>query len=165
MSNIDEKKLVVNEIKDKLKNASSLILVNSRGLTAEQDTALRKKLREAEVFYKVYKNTMLKLAFKETQFESLSEYLAGPTCVAISYQDATCAARIISKEKKSCDKLEFKAGVIDGALYDSEGINTIANIPSREELLSKLLGSFKSPMASFARVIKAIAEKKEKEVA
>ena len=161
MPNIEQKQAVINEIKEKLQGASSVILVNSRGLTAEQDTELRKKLREAGVFYKVYKNTMIKLAVDGTQFKSLSEYLSGPTCVAISYQDTTCAARIINTKMKTCDKLEFKAGVVDGTLYDADGVKTIASIPSREELLSRLLGSCKSPMASFARLVKAIAEKKE----
>ncbi len=160
MPNIEKKQVVVSEIKEKLQDAVSLILVNSRGLTVEQDTQLRKKLRQANVFYKVYKNTMVKLAIKDTQFESLSDYLDGPTTVAISYDEPTFAANIINKEMKDIDNLEFKAGVIESTLYDAASMIAIANIPPRNELLSKLLGSFKSPMASFARVINAIAEKK-----
>jgi large subunit ribosomal protein L10 len=157
---IEQKQVVVNEIKEKLENASSVVLVSARGLTVDQDTALRKKLREAGVAYKVYKNTMVTLAVKDTPFEGLDKYLNGPTAVAISYEDATAAARVISSELKTAPKLEFKAGVIESTVYDAEGIKAIANIPPRAELLSKLLGSFKSPMSTFARLINAVAEKK-----
>lgn len=160
MPNIEKKQAVVAQIKENLNNAVSVILINARGLTVDKDTQLRKKLREAGIVYKVYKNTMLKFAVKDTEFDCLGKYLKGPSAVAISYNDATNAARIINKEMKTAEQLEFKAGVIDGILYDSVGVNAIANIPPREELISKLLGSFKSPMASFARVINAIAEKK-----
>lgn len=153
MSKLEKKQVVVSEIKTKLENAVSVVLVNARGLTVQQDTELRRKFREANVDYKVYKNTMLRFAVKDTPFEGLCEFLEGPTSIAISYGEAIAAARIISKEP-----VEFKAGVVDNVVYDAEGIKAIANIPSREELLAKLLGSFKSPMASFARVIKAIAE-------
>lgn len=158
MPKVEEKQVVVNEIKDKLLKASSIVLVNARGLTVEQDTLLRKNLREAGVDYKIYKNTMVNFAVEGTQYEDIKPYLAGPTAVAFSYEDATVAARIISKEIKVAPALEFKAGVIDSVVYDAAGVSAIANIPSKEELLSKLLGSFKSPMASFARLINAIAE-------
>lgn len=161
MPKIEQKQVIVEEIKKNLEGAKSVVLIDSRGLGAGEDTELRKNLREAKVFYKVYKNTMLKLAFKDSEFENLSEYLSGPSAVAISYDEPTSAARIISKQAKDNEHIEFKAGVLEGVLYDSKAIVSIANIPPREELLSKLLGSFKSPMASFARVIKAIAEKQE----
>lgn len=160
MPNLEKKKAIVSQIKENLSNAVSVVLVNARGTTVEADTQLRKKMRESNIVYKVYKNTMVKLAIEGTQFEPLKDYLDGPTSVAIAYEDATSAARIINNAMKENDKLEFKAGIIDGALYDAAQMKEIANIPSREELLSKLLGSFKSPMASFARVINAIAEKK-----
>lgn len=159
MPNIEKKQAVVAEIKENLNNAVSVILVNARGLTVAKDSELRKKLRESEIFYKVYKNTMLKFALKDSKFEPLIEYLNGPTAVAISYNDATASARIMNKEMGDEENFQFKAAVIDGIFYDTDGVNAIANIPPREELLAKLLGSFKSPMASFARVIKAIAEK------
>lgn len=159
MPNIEKKQAVVAEIKENLNNAVSVILVNARGLTVAKDSELRKKLRESEIFYKVYKNTMLKFALKDSKFEPLIEYLNGPTAVAISYNDATASARIMNKEMRDEENFQFKAAVIDGIFYDTDGVNAIANIPPREELLAKLLGSFKSPMASFARVIKAIAEK------
>lgn len=159
MPNIEKKQAVVAEIKENLNNAVSVVLVNARGLTVAKDSELRKKLRESGIFYKVYKNTMLKFAIKDSKFEPLIEYLNGPTAVAISYDDATASARIMNKEMRDEENFQFKAAVIDGIFYDTNGVNAIANIPPREELLAKLLGSFKSPMASFARVIKAIAEK------
>lgn len=159
MAKVEQKQVVVNEIKEKLEKAVSVVIVNSRGLTVEQDTALRKKLREAGVEYKVYKNTMINFAVKGTQFEGLSEFLSGPSAVAFSYEDATTAASILNAQAKDLKALQFKAGVIENVVYDAEGMKVIADIPSREVLLSKLLGSFKSPMSSFARVIQQIADK------
>lgn len=156
---IEQKQVIVNEIKAKLENAASVVLVDGRGLTVAQDTDLRRKLREAGVEYKVYKNSMLELAFKDTPFEELTGHLAGPTTMAVSYGDATAAARAISKELKNLAKLSFKAGVVENVLYDDKGMKAVADIPSRDELLAKLLGSFKSPLASFARVMGKIAEK------
>ncbi len=109
---------------------------------------------------KYTKNTMVRFAIKDTQFEGLEPYLEGPSTFAFSYEDATAAASILSKTAKEVKVLEFKAGVVEGITYDAEGMKAIAEIPSREVLLSKLLGSFKSPVSSFARVIKQIAEKK-----
>ena len=157
---IEEKKKIVDGIKKNFEGAVSIVLINARGLKADEETQLRKELREAKIIFKVYKNTMLKFAFDDSEFKNLSEYLSGPTTVAISYDDATSAARIINKFMKENENLEFKAGFISGNFYNGEEVKAIANIPSREELLSKLLGSIKSPMASFARVIKAIADKK-----
>ncbi len=132
-----------------------------RGLTVEQDTALRKQLREAGVTYKVYKNTMLNFAIKGTDFEGLSAHLEGPTAIAVSKEDATAPARILFNFAKSAEALELKAGVVEGTYYDQDGIKVIATVPSREELLAKFLGSIQSPIANFARVIKQIAEKNE----
>jgi len=160
MPKVAEKQVVINEIKEKLEKASSLVLVNARGLTVEQDTILRRKLREGGIDYKVYKNTMVNFAVKDTVFEAVTPHLEGPTALAISYDDATAAARIISKEQKAMPVIEFKAGVIDSTYYDGKGVLAIANIPSREELLSKLLGSFKSPISTFARLVSQIAESK-----
>ena len=158
MPKIEQKQLVIAEIKEKLARAVSVVLVDARGVTVEQDTQLRKKFREAGVDYKVYKNSMIDFAIKDTPFSELEQYLAGPTSVAIAYEDATAGAAIIAKELKDIKALEFKAGVVEGITYDAKGIEAIANIPSREELLSKLLGSFKSPLSSFARVIDQIAQ-------
>ncbi|MCI9355045.1 MAG: 50S ribosomal protein L10 [Firmicutes bacterium] len=165
MAKVEQKKVIVDEIKQKLEKASSVVVVNARGLTVEQDTILRKSLREAGVDYKVYKNTMVRFAIKDTQFEGLEPYLEGPSTFAFSYEDATAAASILSKTAKEVKVLEFKAGVVEGITYDAEGMKAIAEIPSREVLLSKLLGSFKSPVSSFARVIKQIAEKNGEQAA
>jgi len=164
MAKIEQKQVVVTEIQEKLAKAASVVMVNARGLTVEQDTVLRKQLREAGIDYKVYKNTMVHLAIQGTQYEGLDEYLAGPSAFAFSYEDATTAASVLNKAAKDMKVLEFKAGVIEGVVYDAEGMKLVAEIPSKEVLLSKLLGSFKSPMSSFARVIDQIA-KKDGEVA
>ena len=160
MPKIAEKQVIVNEIKEKLDRAKSVVLVNARGLTVEQDTILRRKLREAAVDYKVYKNTMMTFAVADTPFEGLKPFFEGPSTLAVCYDDPMAAARVINKELKAMPKLEFKAAVIEGTVYDAAGAKQIADIPSREELLSKLLGSFKSPMASFARVINEVAKEK-----
>ena len=159
MAKVELKQPIVEEISAGIKDAQSVVLVDYRGLTVEQDTALRKSLREAGITYKVYKNTMMNFAFKGTEFEGLSEYLEGPTAIAISTTDATAPARVICKFAKDAKALEVKGGVVEGTKYDAAGILEISKIPSREELLSKLLGSIQSPIANFARVIKQIAEK------
>ena len=159
MPKIEEKQKVVNEIKEKLEKASSVVLVDARGLTVEQDTKMRKALREAGVDYKVYKNTMMNFAFKGTQFEGLSEYLEGPSAMAYSTEDATAPARVLAQFAKTADKLEIKAGVVEGTVYDAKGMAAIANIPSRDVLISKLLGSLQSPITNFARVMNQLAEK------
>ena len=153
------KNVVVDEIKEKLSRSKSIVLVDARGLTVEQDTTLRKSLRKAGgVEYKVYKNSMINFAIQGTEFEGISEYLAGPTTVAFSYEDATAAASQINKHLKAMPMLEFKASAMEGNVYDAAKTKLIADIPSKDVLLSRLLGSLKSPMASFARVINAIAE-------
>ena len=159
MAKIEIKQPIVEEISANIKDAQSVVLVDYRGLTVEQDTKLRKELREAGVNYKVYKNTMMNFAFKGTDFESLAPYLEGPSAVAISTTDATAPARILAKFAKTANALEIKAGVVEGTLYDAAGMQTIASVPSREELLSKLLGSIQSPIANFARCMNQLAEK------
>ena len=159
MAKVELKKPIVDQISEELNGAKAAVLVDYRGITVEQDTELRKQLREAGVIYKVYKNTMINFAVKGTEFEELSKHLEGPTAIAISKEDATAPARILFNFSKNAPKLELKAGVVDGTYYDEKGIQVIATIPSREELLSKLLGSMQSPITNFARVIKQIAEK------
>jgi len=164
MTNLEKnrqaKQVVISELKDRLDRAKSVVLLDSRGLTVAQDTDLRNALRKAgNVDYKVYKNTMLNLAVEGTVYEGLRPYLEGPTAVAFSYEDATAAAAAVSKLQKGIQLLEFKASVVEGNLYDADKTKLFADIPPREVLISRLLGSFKSPLASFARVINAIAEK------
>ena len=159
MAKVEQKQVVVDQIKAKLEGASFVLLVDYRGLTVEQDTTLRKELREAGVEYRVYKNTMVNFAVQGTEFEAISKHLEGPTAIAISYEDATAGPRVLAKVAKANEKLEFKGGVVEGTYYDANGMLAIGNIAPREELLGRLLGSFKSPIASFARVIKQVAEK------
>lgn len=163
MAKVELKKPIIDEISEKIKDAKAVVLVDHRGLTVEEDTNLRKQLREAGVDYKVYKNTMLNFAFKGTGCEDLCKHLEGPTAMAISTEDATAPARILAKFAKNAPALELKAGVVEGTYYDIDGITALSKVPSREELLSKLLGSIQSPIANFARVIKQIAESKEAE--
>lgn len=159
MAKIELKQPIVDEIADAVNGAASVVIVNYSGITVAQDTMLRKQFREAGVIYKVYKNTLMTRAFKGTEFEALTEYLEGTNAIAVSKDDATAPARIVSKFAKDCPALEIKAGVVEGIVYDTKGMATIANIPSREELLSKFLGSIKSPITNFARVLNQIAEK------
>lgn len=159
MAKIEIKQPIVEEISAGIKDAQSVVLVDYRGLTVEEDTELRKQLREAGVTYKVYKNTMMNFAFKGTDFEGLAPYLNGPSAMAYSTSDATAPARVIAEFAKKAKALEIKAGVVEGNVYDAKGMEAIANIPSRDVLISRLLGSMQSPMANFARVINQIAEK------
>ena len=159
MAKIELKKPIVAEISENIKDAQSVVLVDYRGLTVEQDTKLRKELRNAGITYKVYKNTMMNFAFKGTDFEQLADQLEGPSAIAISKDDATAPARVLAKFAKTAPALEIKAGVVEGTLYDAKGMEAVAKIPSREELLSKLLGSIQSPIANFARVMNQLAEK------
>jgi len=161
LAKVELKQPIVDEIKENIKDAKSVVLVDYRGLTVEQDTQLRKTMREAGIIYKVYKNTMVKLAIDGTEFDSLKDDLEGPTAVVISKTDATAPAREAAKFSKTAPALELKSGVVEGTHYDAAGIKTIATIPSRDELISKFLGSIQSPIANFARVIKQIAESKE----
>ena len=161
MAKVELKKPVVDEISANLEGAAGVVLVDHCGLTVEQDTQLRKQMREEGIVYKVYKNTMLNFAIKGTEFEPLSQHLEGPSAIAISKTDATAPARIVANFAKKAEKLEIKAGVVEGNYYDAKGMTAIANVPSREVLLGKLLGSIQSPITNFARVINQIAESKE----
>ncbi len=163
MAKVELKKPIVDEIIESLKDAKSVVLADYRGLTVEQDTQLRKQMRETGVIYKVYKNTMIKRAIEGTEFEAIASDLEGPTAIAISKDDATAPARILFNFSKTAEALELKSGVVEGTYYDNKGISVIATIPSRDELISKFLGSIQSPVSNFARVIKQIAEQKEAE--
>jgi large subunit ribosomal protein L10 len=165
MAKVELKQPIVDEIKALLDGAVAVTAVDYLGLTVEQDTALRKELREAGVQYKVFKNTLIKRAAEGTDFAQLDDVLEGPTAIAVSKDDATAAARIIAKFAKTADKLELKAAVVEGKYYDAEGVKALAEIPSREELLGRLLGSMQSPITNFARVLKQIAEKNEEPAA
>ena len=159
MAKVELKQPVVDEIPEPTKDAQSVVLVDYRGLTVAQDTQMRKQLREAGCTYKVYKNTMMKRAFAGTDCEQLNDLLEGTNAIAISKDDASAPARIITKIAKDAPSLEIKAGIVEGSFYDAAGMKTIASVPSREELLSRLLGSLQSPITNFARVLKQIADK------
>lgn len=161
MAKVEQKKPVVAEIAENIKDVQSVVLVHYSGITVEADTALRKELREAGIIYKVYKNTMMNFAFQGTDCEPLCKHLEGPNAIAISKDDATAPARIISKYAKAAPTLKMMAGVVEGKYFDEKAVAAMATIPSREELLGKLLGSIQSPVANFARVISQIAESKE----
>ena len=159
MAKVELKQPIVQEISENIKDAQSVVVVDYRGLTVAEDTQLRKALREAGVTYKVYKNTLVIRAVEGTQFESLRDVLEGPNAFAISTEDATAPARVLAKFAKTAPALEIKAGVVEGTYYDEAGMKAIAAVPSREELLSKLLGSLQSPITNLARVLNQIAEK------
>ncbi|MDD2978461.1 MAG: 50S ribosomal protein L10 [Hespellia sp.] len=159
MAKVELKQPIVAAISEEIKDAEAIVLVDYRGLTVAEDTELRKQLREAGIVYKVHKNTMIKRAFEGTDFTALDEYLEGPSAIAISKEDATAPARIICKFAKTAKALEVKAGVVSGTFYDQDGLTALSTIPSRDELLSKLLGSIQSPITNLARVLNQIAEK------
>ncbi len=165
MAKVELKAPIVDEIKGYVADAKAAVLVDYRGLTVEQDTRLRKQLREAGVVYKVYKNTMLHLAFDGTDYAQLDQHLEGPTAVAFGIDDETAPARILNDFAKEAEALQFKGAIVDGTYYDEAGIKVLAKIPSRDVLISKLLGSLQSPITNFARVVKQIAESGDGEAA
>lgn len=155
MSNasMNSKKQVVDEISEKIGKAQSMVLVDYRGLNVEEVTELRRKYREAGVEYKVYKNTLMRFAFKNAGFEEFNKDLKGPNAIAFSYDDPTSAAKISSEFAKSNDKLEIKSGIVDGNVIDVDGVKSLANIPSREVLIAQVLGGLNSPIAGFVNVL------------
>lgn len=159
MAKVELKQPIVQAIADDIQGAASAVIVDYRGLTVVQDTELRKQLREAGITYKVCKNTMMKRAFEGTEFAALDEYLEGPNALAISKDDATAPARILCNFAKEAKALELKAGVVEGEVYDAAALTELSKIPSREVLISKLLGSLQSPITNLARVLNQIAEK------
>jgi large subunit ribosomal protein L10 len=155
------KEAKVAEIKEKLEKAQGLVLSEYQGLNVEDDTLLRKSLREAGVEYKVYKNTLVTLAARELGIEGIVEYLEGPISIAFGYEDPTVAARVLNEFAKTHKKLELKAGIIQGQVFNSAKINELAAIPPRDVLIARLLGSFKAPLSNFAYLLNSIKEQKE----
>jgi large subunit ribosomal protein L10 len=160
-NNLEIKKAKVLEIKEKMEKAQGMVFAQYQGLTVEEDTELRKKLRDAGIEYKVYKNTLAILAAKELGLDGITGYLEGPVSVAFGYEDATAPARILNDFAKTHKKLELKAGIVEGTVYDAKGVQTLATIPSREVLIAQLLGSFKAPLSKLAYLLNAIKENKE----
>ena len=160
MAKVELKQPIVDEIKSVIDGAQSVIAVRYLGINVDQDTKLRKELRENGVTYKVFKNTLIKRAIAGTEFAGLEPDLEGPTAIAVSKSDATAPARIIAKYVKTVGPLELKGGIVEGTYYPADKMVDIAAIPGREELLSRLLGSLQSPIANIARVLNQVAEQK-----
>lgn len=162
---IEMKSQIVTEIADKFKGSISAVVVDYRGLTVAQVTELRKQLREAGVEFKVYKNTLTRRAVEIAELTDLNDSLTGPNAIAFSANDAVAPAKIINDFAKKNDKLEIKAGVIEGQVVDAEGVKAIAELPSREGLLSMLLSVLQAPIRNFALATKAVADQKEEQSA
>lgn len=148
-----EKVAAVAEIKDKLSTAKSLVITDFRGLNVAQATELRKKLREAGVEYKVVKNTLTTIAAKECGLDDMISLLNGPTAIAFGYNDPVAPAKVISEFAKTNQALEIKGGLLEGKVLDVEGVKALANLPSREELLSQVLRSMQAPIAGLVNVL------------
>ena len=161
VENLKAKAAIIDEIKGKLEGAQSAVVVDYMGTTVEENTAIRKSLREAGVDFTVYKNTLIAKAIEGTKFDGLRDVLNGPSALAISKDDAIAPARVLNKAMKDYNKMAFKAGVVEGVLYDADGVKTLAGIPGREELIAKFMGSIQSPVGKLVRTLAAIAEAKE----
>ncbi len=160
---LEAKQAVVSEITDKLKSAASVVVVDYRGLDVSQVTELRKQLREAGIDFKVYKNSMSRRAAEAAGLEGLNEHLTGPNAIAFSNEDVVAPAKILNDFAKKNDKLEIKAGVIEGAIASEADVKALAELPSRDGLLSMLLSVLQAPMRNFALATKAVAEQKEQQ--
>lgn len=143
----------VEEIKEKISKAQAVVLVDYRGLNVEQLTELRSNYRKAGVEYKVYKNTMMRFAFKDSGLEEFNEFLKGPNAIAFGYNDPVQAAKITAEFAKANEKLEIKAGIVDGKIIDVNGVKSLAELPPREVLIAQVLGGFNAPIQGFANVL------------
>ena len=159
-ANLEAKKVLVEEIKEKIKSAVSLTFVDYRGLTVEEDTKMRKELRESEVEYKVYKNRLLLRALDELGYTGYNDVLEGTTAVAFGMKDEVNAPRILVKVCEDSKKMQIKCGMLNGERIDAKMVEQLAKIPSKEVLISKLLYMLQSPVRSVAIALNAIAEKK-----
>ena len=157
--NLLQKQQVVAEIKDKFSRAKSIVFVDYKGTNVAQVTDLRNNIRKANADYKVYKNKLMLRALNEMGIENVEGYFEGTTAVAISYDDEVLPANLIAKAGEENKNLKVKFGIVNGKVVDSDYVNTLARSPSREVLISKLLGSMQSPITNLARVLNQIAEK------
>ena len=148
-------------VAEKMKAASSIVVVDSRGLTVDQDTVLRRNLRESGVEFKVIKNSILSRAAEEAGLEDLKELFVGPSAVAFSNEDVIAPAKILNDFAKNAEALEIKGGAIEGAVASKEEILALATLPNREGLLSMLLSVLQAPVRNVAYAVKAVAESKE----
>lgn len=156
---LEEKQRQVANLKEKIDAAVTGVLVDYKGITVADDTALRKELRENGVDYFVVKNTLLSRAVADTELSDIQSVLAGTTALALSKEDYAAPARILSKYADKSETFKIKAGFLDGKPVDLETINAIAKLPSREVLLATVLGAFQAPIAAFARAVQAIVDK------
>jgi large subunit ribosomal protein L10 len=162
-SAIEQKKVIVDEITDKLKSSVSTVVVDYRGLSVAEVTELRKQLREAGVDFKVYKNTMTRRAADAAELSGLNDALTGPNAIAFSNEDVVAPAKILNDFAKKHEALEIKAGVIEGSIASVEDIKALAELPSREGLLSMLLSVLQAPIRNLALAAKAVADQKEEQ--
>ena len=162
--NLDDKKAVVAEVSAQVANAQTMVVAEYRGIEVGDLTELRKKARESGVYLRVLKNTLARRAVTGTSFEALSSVLTGPLIYSIS-EDAVAAAKVLNDFAKGNDKLVLKAGCYAGNVLDQAGVKALASIPSREELLAKLLGVMQAPVSGFAGALAALAKKRETEAA
>jgi large subunit ribosomal protein L10 len=157
--NLEIKKGVVADIKEKFEKAQSVVLVDYRGLNVAEVTDLRNQLRKAGVEYAVLKNTMINLAVKDMNLDDMKPHLEGPTAVAFGYEDAVAPAKILSDFAKKNKNVTIKCGVVDGAFIDETGVQSLANTPSREVLIAKIMGSMMSSVSKFVYALEAIRKK------
>ena len=153
---LENKKAMVKQLTERLQNAQAGVLADYRGLTVEQDTELRRKLREANVEYTVLKNSIIRFAAKEVGLEDLDSVLEGPTAIATSNDDVISPAKVLCDFAKGNDLLEIKAGFVEGKVISIDEVKQYASIPSKEVLISKMMGSLQSPISKLARTLQAI---------
>ena len=155
---LESKKAQVAEVVEILKAAETGVLVDYRGLNVEEDTNLRNKLREANVKYFVIKNTLLGRAAKDAGLEGLEDALHGPTAIAVSDEDAVAPAKVLAEFAKGNEKLEIKAGFMDGAVMSLDEIKTLAATPNKETLIAKMMGSLNAPVSNLTRLLQTIVD-------
>ncbi|SFT28778.1 50S ribosomal protein L10 [Paenibacillus sp. BC26] len=158
---IQGKELAVAEITTKLRESSCTVVADYRGLNVKQVTELRKQLREANIEFQVLKNSLVRRATAQAELSELDAVLAGPTAIAFSKEDAVAPAKILADFAKKNDALKLKGGVVEGQVFNAEEIKALADLPSKEGLLSMLLSVLQAPMRNFALAVKAVAEKQE----
>lgn len=156
---LEQKKAVVSELTEKLKNATAGVVVNYTGITVENDTKLRAELRKANVDYKVYKNTLTARACEEAGLGGLKDQFEGMTAIAISSEDPIAPAKILKDYAEKVETFEIKAGFLDGVIMDKAQVLELADTPSKEVLIGKLVGSLMSPLYGFAFGLQAIIDK------
>ena len=158
---ISKKAELVDAVAEKMKSAASIVVVDARGLTVEQDTVLRRELRGSEVEYKVIKNSILRRAAEKAGIEGLDEFLTGPTAIATSTEDVVAPAKVIAGFAKEHEALEVKTGVMEGSVISAEEVKTVGSLPSHDGLVSMLLSVLQAPVRNFAYAVKAVGEQKE----